>query len=147
MTLPAATGLGDLRAFLALLRREGELREITAEVDPDLEAAEIHRRVIAAGGPALLFTRVKGHAWPVVTSLFGTARRVELAFGPRPEALVERLAELPHRLLPPRLASLWHQRDVLLSLLRTGRKRIARAPVLECADLPPQLERLPLLRT
>ena len=45
--------LTDLRAFLELLRREGELVEIEAEVDPDLEAAEVHRRVIAAGGPAL----------------------------------------------------------------------------------------------
>ena len=49
-----------------------------------LEAAEIHRRVIAAGGPALLFTNVKGAAFPLVTNLFGTARRAELAFGARP---------------------------------------------------------------
>ncbi|MFN9707309.1 MAG: 4-hydroxybenzoate decarboxylase, partial [Planctomycetota bacterium] len=63
----------DLRAFLDLLRREDDLVTIDAEVDPDLEAAEVHRRVIAAGGPALLFRRVKGSPWPVVTNLFGTA--------------------------------------------------------------------------
>ena len=57
------------------------LVEISAPVDPVLEAAEIHRRVIAAGGPALLFTNVKGAAFPLVTNLFGTARRAELAFG------------------------------------------------------------------
>ena len=73
----------DLRAFLDLLRREGELTEIDAPVDPDLEAAEVHRRVIAAGGPALLFRNVRGSPWPCVTNLFGTARRVELAFGRR----------------------------------------------------------------
>jgi 4-hydroxybenzoate decarboxylase subunit C len=82
----------DLRTFLAVLRREGELIEIDTEVDPDLEAAEVHRRVIAAGGPALLFRRVKGSPWPAVTNLFGTARRVELAFGKRPLELVQRLA-------------------------------------------------------
>jgi len=75
--LPAASGLTDLRALLALLRRSGELVEIDCEVDADLEAAEIHRRVIASGGPALLFRRIKGSPWPVVTNLFGTARRVE----------------------------------------------------------------------
>ena len=44
--------------------RDRDLVEIDAPVDPDPEAAEIHRRVIAAGGPALLFTNVKGGAVP-----------------------------------------------------------------------------------
>jgi UbiD family decarboxylase len=139
--------LTDLRAFLALLRAERELVEIDAEVDPDLEAAEVHRRVIAAGGPALLFRRVKGSPWPCVTNLFGTARRVQLAFGPRPEQLVQRLAELPHTLLPPSLGRLWQQRDLLGALLRVGRRRVGRAPVLAHQDAPPQFGRLPLLRT
>ncbi|MDO8348846.1 MAG: UbiD family decarboxylase, partial [Planctomycetota bacterium] len=143
MTLP----LTDLRALLAVLRRENELVEIDAEVDPDLEAAEVHRRTIAAGGPALLFRRVKGSPWPVVTNLFGTARRVELAFGPRPEQLVARLAALPHTLLPPTLRKLWQQRDLLGALLKVGRQRIRRAPVLQHQDTPPRLSRLPLLRT
>ena len=88
--------LTDIRAFLDVLRREGDLVEIDAQVDPDLEAAEIHRRVIAAGGPAILFKNVKGSPWPCVTNLFGTQRRVELAFGRRPIELVERLADMPH---------------------------------------------------
>ena len=46
----------DLRAFLEQLRRDRDLVVVDAEVDPRLEVAEIHRRVIAAGGPALLFT-------------------------------------------------------------------------------------------
>ena len=44
----------DLRAFLDVLRKENELVEIDVPVSADLEAAEIHRRLIAAGGPALL---------------------------------------------------------------------------------------------
>ncbi len=137
----------DLRALLALLRHEGELLEIDTEVDPDLEAAEVHRRVIAAGGPALLFRRVKGSPWPAVTNLFGTARRVELAFGKRPLELVQRLADVPHTLLPPSLGKLWQHRDVLGSLLRVGRSSVRRAPVLAQQDTPPRLSRLPLLRT
>ncbi|NIS03069.1 MAG: 4-hydroxybenzoate decarboxylase, partial [Gemmatimonadetes bacterium] len=65
----------DLRAFLDRLRRDGDLIEIEAAVDPSLEAAEIHRRVIAADGPALLFTNVQGSRIPLVTNLLGTARR------------------------------------------------------------------------
>ena len=143
MTAP----LLDLRAFLAVLRAEGELQEIATEVDPDLEAAEVHRRVIAGGGPALLFRRVKGSPWPTVTNLFGTQRRVELAFGKRPLELVRRLAELPHTMLPPSLGKLWQHRDLVGALLKVGRKTLSRAPLLQHQDTPPRLSRLPLLRT
>ena len=125
--------LVDLRAFLALLRRERELVEIDAEVDPDLEAAEVHRRVIAGGGPALLFRRVKGSPWPAVTNLFGTARRVELAFGKRPVELVQRLASLPHTLLPPSLGKAWQHRDVIGSLLKSSAPSAARTRSLRVA--------------
>jgi 4-hydroxybenzoate decarboxylase subunit C len=139
--------LADLRAFLDVLRREGDLVEIDAPVNPDLEAAEIHRRVIAGGGPAILFKNVLGSPWPCVTNLFGTQRRVELAFGRRPLELVERLAAVPHTLLPPSLGKLWQHRDLIGPMLKVGRKHIRRAPGLIHADHPPQLSRLPLLRT
>ncbi|HLU40016.1 MAG TPA: UbiD family decarboxylase domain-containing protein, partial [Planctomycetota bacterium] len=145
--IPRTAPLHDLRALLALLRREGELVEIDVPVDPDLEAAEVHRRVIAAGGPALLFRRVGDSPWPLVTNLFGTARRIELAFGPRPERLARRIAELPHRILPPSLGGLWQQRDLAAALLKIGRKALRRGPVTEVVDAPPRLSRLPLLRT
>src|ERR687897_1802516 len=106
----------DLRLFLDQLRRDRDLVEISASVDPVLEAAEIHRRVIAAGGPALLFTNVKGAAFPLVTNLFGTARRAELAFGDRPVRLIKRLVELAETLLPPTPAKIWGARDLGLEL-------------------------------
>jgi 4-hydroxy-3-polyprenylbenzoate decarboxylase len=69
----------DLRAFLARLEREGELKRVTAEVDPVLEITEITNRVTKAGGPALLFERPKGSNIPVVINLLGSERRVNLA--------------------------------------------------------------------
>ena len=83
----------NLRTFLDLLTRENEIITVKAEVDPYLELAEIHRRVIAEGGPALLFSRVKGSRYPVVTNLFGTDRRIDLAFGPKPEAFVREMVQ------------------------------------------------------
>ena len=139
--------LVDLRSFLAVLRAEGELIEIDAPVDPDLEAAEVHRRVIAAGGPALLFKNVKGSPWPTVTNLFGTQKRVELAFGKRPLELVQRLADVPHTLMPPSLGKLWDHRDLFGPLLKVGRKHVRSAPGLAVQDRPPGLGRIPLLRT
>ena len=134
----------DLRAFLDLLRRRGELCEVTAEVDPRLEAAEIHRRVIAAGGPALLFRNPKGAAFPLVTNLFGTVERARLAFGPRPRRFVERVVEAAETLVPPSLGRLWAFRDVLLGGLRVGMRDVGSGPVTEVSEAP-ELHRLPAL--
>ena len=71
----------DLRSFMDRLRADADMVTVTAPVDAHLEVAEIHRRVIAAGGPALLFTNVRERDFPLATNLFGTARRAELAFG------------------------------------------------------------------
>ena len=76
------------QSFLSELRRRGELVEVSAPVSARLEVAEIHRRVIAAGGPALLFTKVEGADVPCATNLFGTIERARLAFGERPFELV-----------------------------------------------------------
>src|SRR5438034_4164094 len=73
----------DLRAWIDLLEREGELVRIGAEVDPDLEITEIVDRTVKSGGPALLFERPKGSAHPLLINQFGTERRMCLAFGAR----------------------------------------------------------------
>ena len=135
----------DLRTFLDDLRREGDLAVVEAPVDPRLEAAEIHRRVVAAGGPALLFTNPVGADFPLVTNLFGTRRRAERAFGARPLRLIRRLVELAETLLPPTPARLWAARDVAREALRIGTRRRAAGPVLDVVTREPRLDRLPAL--
>jgi UbiD family decarboxylase len=137
----------DLRAYLDRLRREGELVVVDTPVDAALEVAEVHRRVIAAGGPALLFTRVKDRDFPLVTNLFGTRRRAELAFGERPLRLVKRLVELAQTLLPPDAGKLWAARDVAMEGLRIGLRRRAQGPVTEVVTSDVRLDRLPALTT
>jgi 4-hydroxybenzoate decarboxylase subunit C len=135
----------DLRAFLDELRRRDELVEIAAPVDPYLEAAEIHRRVIAAGGPALLFANVVGADFPLVTNLFGTAARAELAFGERPLRLIKRLVHLAETLLPPSPSKLWGARDVGRELLRVGTRTVSRGRVLDVVTSDVRLDRLPII--
>ncbi len=137
----------NLRTFLDLLAREKDIITVESEVDPYLEAAEIHRRVIEREGPALLFKRIKGSNYPVVTNLFGTARRIELAFGPKPEALVRDLTKIAEALLPPRGAELWKHRSVAQDLLKLGTRKTSRAPVAEVIDRPARLDQLPVLTT
>ncbi len=137
----------NLRSFLDLLARENDLVRIETEVDPYLELAEIHRRVIERGGPALLFTRVKGSRYPVTTNLFGTARRIERAFGSKPEALVREVVSVAENLLPPRPAKLWQHRSLALEALKLGTRRTSRAPVTQVLDEPARLDELPILTT
>jgi UbiD family decarboxylase len=143
--VPELTLFGDLRSFIDQLRRDRDLVEITAPVDADQEAAEIHRRVIAAGGPALLFTNVKGARFPLVTNLFGTARRAELAFGTRPLAFIKRLVHLAETVLPPTPAKLWGARDVGLDLLKVGMRRTATGPVRGVVTSDVRLNELPVI--
>jgi len=134
----------DLRDFLAVLRKEGELLEVDVEVDPYLEIAEIHRRVVAKGGPALFFKKVKGSRFPVVTNLFGSTRRLELAFGRRPLDFVADLVRVAEDLTPD-LKKLWSMRGLLGQIGRLGTKTVREAPILESCMSPPQLTELPLL--
>jgi 4-hydroxy-3-polyprenylbenzoate decarboxylase len=85
----------DLRSWIKLLEREGELVRIRAEVDPYLEITEITDRTVKAGGPALLFESVKGSPHPLLINQFGTERRMCLAFdAPSLDAVAERLEEV-----------------------------------------------------
>src|ERR1700741_5549793 len=78
----------DLREWIALLERDGELVRVSAEVDPHLEVTEITDRTVKSGGPALLFENPRGSSHPLLINQFGTERRMCLAFG------VERLDDV-----------------------------------------------------
>lgn len=69
----------DLREFIKRLEAAGELKRVSAEIDPVLEVTEITQRVTRAGGPALLFERPKGSRIPLLTNLLGSERRINLA--------------------------------------------------------------------
>lgn len=135
----------DLRAFLDILRAERELVEIDEPCDPILEIPEIHRRVIAAGGPALLFKRPIGGDFPVVTNLFGTKKRVDLAFGGRPLDFVRQAARLPQELVPPSFGKLWEKRDFFWQATKLGMTEQRSGPVME-VDAAPMLSRIPMLQ-
>jgi 4-hydroxy-3-polyprenylbenzoate decarboxylase len=82
----------DLRDWIALLERQGELVRVAAEVDPHLEITEIVDRTVKSGGPALLFERPRGSSHPLLINQFGTERRMAVAFG------VERLDDVGKKL-------------------------------------------------
>jgi 4-hydroxybenzoate decarboxylase subunit C len=137
----------NLRSFIDALRAEGELKVVEEPVDPCLELAEIQRRVVARQGPALLFTRVRGSDFPVATNLFGTPKRMDLAFGGAPLRFVRRLVEAAETLMPPSVSKLWGFRDLAGAALRTGLRGVPAGPVLDRVIDPPQLGMLPQLKS
>ncbi|MCA9714129.1 MAG: UbiD family decarboxylase, partial [Myxococcales bacterium] len=121
-------GYRTLAHCIADLERAGHLLRIEQEVDPHLQAAEIQRRVFAAGGPALYFARVKGTRFPMVSNLFGTMERVRFMFRDT-LAAVRRLVEL--KVDPSALTRRpWRYLGVPLTGLRTLPKLRRRAAVL-----------------
>jgi len=73
----------SLRQCTDFLKKQGELVQIQHPVDPDLEMAEITRRVFNVNGPAVLFSNVKNSKFPAVSNLFGTWERTQKIFEPQ----------------------------------------------------------------
>ncbi|WP_201457153.1 menaquinone biosynthesis decarboxylase [Chlamydia sp. 17-3921] len=114
--------MSSLRRYVALLRSQHQLIDIYAPVNPYLELAEIHRRIIEDQGPALLFHNVLGSSFPVLTNLFGTKQRVNYIFSHIPDDLLTRIIQLLSS--PPSLSSLWKSRDLLRRGLSLGQRKV-----------------------
>jgi 4-hydroxy-3-polyprenylbenzoate decarboxylase len=143
----------DLRDFIAQLEARGELKRIAAAVDPRLEMTEVCARVLAAGGPALLFEKPAGHAMPVLGNLFGTVKRVALGMGVDAENPAAALRELGRLLAtlkepePPKgWKDAWDKLPLLKTVLAMEPRAVSSAPcqeiVREGADV--DLSRLPV---
>ncbi|MHB9048180.1 MAG: UbiD family decarboxylase [Pirellulales bacterium] len=129
-----------LRQCVENLAATGQLVRIDQEIDPELEAAEIQRRVFRAGGPAVFYARVKGCRFPMVSNLFGTKERVRYLFRDTLE-VVRKLVKLK---LDP--ADFWRHpwayRDAPLAAWHARPRRLTTGPVLACETALDQLPRL-----
>jgi 4-hydroxy-3-polyprenylbenzoate decarboxylase len=134
-------GYKSLRECVDDLAVTKQLVRIDAEIDANLEAAEIHRRVYQAGGPAVLFAKVKNCAFPMVSNLFGTIERARYIFRDSLES-VRRLIELK---IDPRkvLTSPGQWFDVARTALTTLPKHVNGGPVLAQETA---IDRLPQLK-
>lgn len=93
----------DLRGFIGLLERNGELHRVEVEVDPHLEITALCQRALKEGGPALLFENPKGFSTPVLGNLFGSPERVALAMGQKSVAGLRELGQILAFLKEPQL--------------------------------------------
>jgi 4-hydroxy-3-polyprenylbenzoate decarboxylase len=139
----------DLRAWIKLLEREGELVRVGTEVDPDLEITEITDRTVKAGGPALLFENVKGSEHPLLINQFGTERRMCLALdAPSLDAVAEKVSDVlemqPPEGLVAKVRGLQKLKSIADSRPRTVRRGASQEVVLTGDDAT--LDALPIQR-
>ncbi len=91
----------SLREFMALLEAEGELKRVARPVSTHLEMTEIQTRLLAKGGPAVLFENPvhedgRASEMPALVNLFGTVGRVARAvtMGGEPRKTAAELREV-----------------------------------------------------
>lgn len=123
------------------LEKNGHLVRIREKVDPDLEMAEIHRRVYQAGGPALFYENVRGSAFPAVSNLFGTLERSRYIFRSTLKwvrRLIEIKADPPAFLKAP-----WKAAGIASIGLNIPPRRVLSGPVLKHTT---SIARLPQIR-
>lgn len=122
----------NLQQYIQTLRAEGELLDIHLPLDPHLVIPEIQRRVVAQGGPALLFHQPKRGKFPVATNLFGSHKRIDLAFGRKPEEFVRDLVHTLENKLPPKsIGEAWSMRKLVSPMLKLGTKKRRSGPILD----------------
>ena len=124
---------------MARLEESGDLRRVRSPVSPFLEMTEIQTRLLAEGGPAVLFENVvrdDGSAWrmPVLVNLFGTVERVAAGMERTPDRLHE-IGETLAFLRQPEPPGSWRDAIELVPLLKTvmsmNPKTVSRAPCQE----------------
>lgn len=128
------------------LEKSGQLLRIKTPVDPNLEMAEIHRRVYDAGGPALLFEQVIGSPFQAISNLYGTNERTRYLFRDtlaKVQALIE-IKNDPGKLLSQPFKSLGSAFTALHAL---PQRRHFRKPILygqTSIDQLPQIKSWPM---
>jgi 4-hydroxy-3-polyprenylbenzoate decarboxylase len=132
--------------FLRYLEEQGEVARVAAEVSAELEITEITDRVTKARGKALLFERVKGSRFPVVTNAFGSPRRVAMALGRAPDEIAARIESIITLKTPRGIADKLKLLPRLLELVRMPPKTVTRAPCQEVVHTDPDLSIIPVLK-
>jgi len=111
----------DNRVFIEALRGSGDVAEIEAEVDWDLELGAISRRAAEQSGPAVWFKKIKdypGHS--VFANPLATWRRIAVAFGAPAETSVRELYRLYEEREPNPMPPVEVERGVCQQNVVTG---------------------------
>jgi 4-hydroxy-3-polyprenylbenzoate decarboxylase len=125
----------DLRDFIAMLEKRGELKRVSQQIDPVLEVTEVCDRTLQAGGPAILFENPKDSEIPLLGNLFGTPERVAMGMGQESVAALSEIGELLAFLKEPEppkgIKDAWQSLPIFKKVLDMAPKMVKKAPCQE----------------
>ncbi len=137
----------DLREFISTLEKKKLLQRITAQVDAELEIAEIADRMVKNNGPALLFENVKNSQYPVLINAFAGFDKMNLSLE------TESLDKIADRMMslvpsaPPK--TFWEKIEILIKLKEIAAfqpKKVKSGPCQEVIEKDVDLSKIPILK-
>jgi len=123
----------NLSEYVEKLENVGELRRINTEVDPELEIAEVMRRMMySKKSPALLFENVRGYDVPILGNAFGSIKRLEIALEIKDFSEIgNRIVELTKMKIPSGVLNKLRMLPKLSEISEYGPKIVDNGPVQE----------------
>jgi len=139
-----------LSEYIEKLENIGELRRVSTEVDPELEVAEVMRRMMySKNSPALLFENVKGYNIPILGNAFGSVKRLEIALEIKDFSEIgNRIVELTKMKIPSGVLNKIRMLPKLSEISEYGPKIVENGPVQEIFETEnASFNRFPILRS
>lgn len=136
----------SLNDCVIFLENQGELVRVKEEIDPDLEMAEVTRRVFQNNGPALFFENIKASPFPAVSNLYGNYERALKIFEPgfnRIKQLIKIKSDFRFMFKPPLSKSITSSLNTLPALIHALPVRNQTGKVIERKT---KIENLPMIR-
>jgi 4-hydroxy-3-polyprenylbenzoate decarboxylase len=143
--------LESLRDLVDVLEQKGQLTRVKASVDPDLEVAEIMRRLMyAKDKPAVLFENVKDYTIPILANTFGSNERLKIALEEDDFSQIgNRIVDLTRMKMPTGVLGKLRMLPKLSEISEYGPKHVDNGPVKELVltEEKADLFNLPILRS
>jgi len=138
----------DTPQFVEELDKAGELKRVKAEVDSNLEIAEILRRTMYSNGPAILFENVKGFDMPVLGNAFGSLKRLEIGLETTDFTEIgQRIVDMTRMEMPSGMLNKIKKLPELSKMSNSFPKLENSGPVTQVVSDSPSFDKIPILKT
>jgi len=138
----------DTPQFVEELDNAGELKRVKAEVDSNLEIAEILRRTMYSNGPAILFENVKGFDMPVLGNAFGSLKRLEIGLETTDFTEIgQRIVDMTRMEMPSGMLNKIKKLPELSKMSNSFPKLENSGPVTQVVSDSPSFDKIPILKT
>ena len=140
----------DLLDYVNALDARGELNRVHVEVDPNLEVAEIMRRLMYSNKkPAVIFENVKGYNTPILGNVFGSIDLLKIALDINDFSEIgQRIVDLTKLKMPSGVIGKIKMLPKLSEISEYGPKIVDKGPVQEIINTSnPSFDKFPIIKS